>query len=72
MTTDTLEPARTLLSGEQLLPGLVAWELLGGGSHCESWLAWSDDLWSPVVVKLPRPAARWVLLKQVQHDKLDG
>lgn len=49
------ESSRTLAAGEQLLAGLRAWQLLGGGAHCESWLAWSEDLWSPVVVKLPRP-----------------
>jgi serine/threonine protein kinase len=55
-TTETTESTRDLDPGHPLLPGLLAWELLGGGSHCESWLAWSEDLWSPVVVKLPRPA----------------
>ncbi len=55
MSIDTVESSRELAPGEPLLPGLLAWELLGGGSHCESWLAWSEDLWSPVVVKLPRP-----------------
>jgi eukaryotic-like serine/threonine-protein kinase len=55
MSIDTVESSRELAPGEPLLPGLLAWELLGGGSHGESWLAWSEDLWSPVVVKLPRP-----------------
>jgi serine/threonine protein kinase len=59
MTTTTSlaaeESARDLPAGAELLPGLSAWTLLGGGSHCESWLAWSVDLWAPVVVKLPRP-----------------
>jgi serine/threonine protein kinase len=60
MSTDaaeahTFESGRELGAGDRLLPGLLAWELLGGGNHCESWLAWSEDLWSPVVVKLPRP-----------------
>jgi serine/threonine protein kinase len=52
----TEETVRNLAPGSPLLPGLLAWDLLGGGNHCESWLAWSVDLWSPVVVKLPRPA----------------
>ena len=45
MTTETLESARCSPPAT-VLPGLLAWELLGGGSHCESWLAWSEDLWS--------------------------
>ena len=53
--SDTEESWRDLAPGDPLLPGLLAWQLLGGGTHCESWLAWSIDLWSPVVVKLPRP-----------------
>src|SRR5947208_12660352 len=40
--------------GEHIGPGLLAWERLGGGRTCESWLAWSLPLWSHVVVKLPR------------------
>lgn len=58
MTTTSLpveESVRDLPAGAELLPGLSAWALLGGGTHCESWLAWSVDLWAPVVVKLPRP-----------------
>ena len=49
------ESRRELEPGSPLLPGLRAWQPLGGGNHCEAWLAWSEDLWSPVVVKLPRP-----------------
>ena len=49
------ESARDLVPGAALLPGLLAWQLLGGGNHCETWLAWSVDLWAPVSVKLPRP-----------------
>jgi serine/threonine protein kinase len=49
------ESAREIASGATLLPGLLAWQLLGGGNHCETWLAWSVDLWAPVSVKLPRP-----------------
>jgi serine/threonine protein kinase len=38
------------------LPGnCQAWERLGVGQRCETWLAWSPELWCPVVVKLPRP-----------------
>lgn len=41
--------------GEELLPGLWAWALLGDGRRCETWLAWSRRHWGPVAVKLPRP-----------------
>lgn len=66
-------------SGELLLPGLLAWELLGDGVRREMWLAWSTDRWAPVAVKLPRPSyaaeprsaatlhAEAVLLGQVRH-----
>jgi serine/threonine protein kinase len=40
----------------QLLPGGVeAWDRLGVGHRCETWLAWSPTLWGPVVTKFPRP-----------------
>jgi serine/threonine protein kinase len=75
--TATVESARELAAGDPLLPGLLAWELLGGGHHCESWLAWSQDLWTPVVVKLPRPdevsdAGVWedLLLETKAHEGL--
>jgi serine/threonine protein kinase len=42
--------------GDALAPGLLAWTFLGGGKYCEAWLAWSTPRWTPVVVKLPRPA----------------
>jgi len=35
--------------------GFRAWERLGVGQRCETWLVWSPRLWSPAVVKLPRP-----------------
>lgn len=41
--------------GEAITPGNLAWEPLGVGQRCETWLAWSTDLWIPVVVKLTRP-----------------
>lgn len=46
-------PPSRFRSGEIILPGLLAWERLGDGRRCESWLAWSVPLWSHVVVKLP-------------------
>jgi serine/threonine protein kinase len=41
--------------GEPITPGNLAWEPLGVGQRCETWLAWSAQLWVPVVVKLARP-----------------
>jgi serine/threonine protein kinase len=41
--------------GEELVPGALAWALLGDGRRCETWLAWSRHRWSPVAIKLPRP-----------------
>ena len=39
------------------LPGKhLAWQRLGVGHRCETWLAWSVALWCPVVIKLARPA----------------
>jgi serine/threonine protein kinase len=52
--------------GEPLLPGLLAWERLGDGAHCETWLAWSEPRWSAVAVKLPRPEEQYDA--DVRHD----
>jgi serine/threonine protein kinase len=41
--------------GAELVEDCLAWDRLGVGQRCETWLAWSTRLWSPVVVKLPRP-----------------
>jgi serine/threonine protein kinase len=41
--------------GERLPGGCLAWERFGVGHRCETWLAWSSQLWCPVVVKFPRP-----------------
>jgi serine/threonine protein kinase len=41
--------------GQPLVPGSYAWQRLGVGRRCETWLAWSVEGWHPVVVKLPRP-----------------
>jgi serine/threonine protein kinase len=35
--------------------GFRAWERLGVGRRCETWLVWSPRLWTPAVLKLPRP-----------------
>jgi eukaryotic-like serine/threonine-protein kinase len=42
-------------AGDELVPGLRAWTLLGDGRRCETWLAWCARRWAPVAVKLPRP-----------------
>jgi serine/threonine protein kinase len=39
--------------GEVIVPGVFAAALIGDGRRCQSWLAWSTELWSPVVIKLP-------------------
>jgi serine/threonine protein kinase len=52
--TDDL-PVWEFEPGEPITPGNLAWEPLGVGQRCETWLAWSTQLWVPVVVKLARP-----------------
>lgn len=42
--------------GEEIAEGLRAWTLLGDGRRCETWLAFSLEGWTPVTIKLPRPA----------------
>jgi eukaryotic-like serine/threonine-protein kinase len=52
--TDVETPADDRFApGEEIVPGVFAWALIGDGRRCESWLAWSTELWSPVVIKLP-------------------
>lgn len=41
--------------GEWMPGSCRAWERLGVGHRCETWLAWSPQRWCPAVVKLPRP-----------------
>jgi serine/threonine protein kinase len=41
--------------GQEIAPGLHAWELLGDGMRLETWLAWSTVHWAPVTVKVPLP-----------------
>jgi hypothetical protein len=41
--------------GAPLLPGHLAWDRIGVGYTRETWLCWSVELWSPVVVKVVRP-----------------
>jgi serine/threonine protein kinase len=52
--TDGL-PVWSFEPGEPITPGNLAWDPLGVGQRCETWLAWSTQLWVPVVVKLARP-----------------
>lgn len=56
------DPVWQLAIGETLLAGLLAFERLGVGLRCETWLAWSVPLWCPAVVKLARP-------HQVEHPR---
>ncbi len=48
-------PVSALVPGDRLPGGARAWELLGLGYRCETWLGWSTRLCAPVVVKFPRP-----------------
>ena len=48
-------PVGRYAPGAELVDGARAWERLGVGHRCETWLAWSTQLWCPAVVKLPRP-----------------
>jgi serine/threonine protein kinase len=41
--------------GDELAPGKSVVRLLGGGERYETYLAWDDDLFSLVVVKIVRP-----------------
>ena len=49
-------------SGDELVPGVQAWQRLGVGLRCETWLAWSPARCCPVAVKLARP-------HQVSHPR---
>jgi serine/threonine protein kinase len=49
------ERSWAFVPGKEIVSGLHAWTLLGDGRHCETWLAWSIPLWTPVAIKLPRP-----------------
>lgn len=48
--------------GTPLVPGQLAWSCLAIGYHCQTWLCWSAEFWTPTLVKLPRPGwsrPRW-------------
>jgi serine/threonine protein kinase len=40
-----------IAAGAEITPGRYAWSLLGAGRRHETWLAWDERLWAPVVVK---------------------
>jgi serine/threonine protein kinase len=42
--------------GDEIVPGRYATRLLGGGRRYEAYLAWDDELYSLVVVKIVRPS----------------
>jgi eukaryotic-like serine/threonine-protein kinase len=44
-----------LVEGDEIVPGLTAIKLLGGGRAYEAYLGWDDRLFAPVVVKIVRP-----------------
>lgn len=69
----TAPAARTVAIGEPIWPyaendvmrgGHRAWERLGTGHRCETWLVWSPRLWGPAVLKLARPY-------QAGHPRVD-
>lgn len=45
----------SLRAGDEIVPGLVARRLLGGGNAYEAYLAFDETLYAPVVVKVVRP-----------------
>jgi serine/threonine protein kinase len=58
MVTTTIERTETawaFASGDEIAPGLVALELLGGGSRYEAYLAFDERLLHTAVVKVLRP-----------------
>ncbi|HEY7044885.1 MAG TPA: serine/threonine-protein kinase [Nocardioidaceae bacterium] len=55
-------PVWSFVEGETLVRDHLAWTRLGIGTRCETWLAWSEPLWSPAIVKLTRP-------EQVTHPR---
>jgi eukaryotic-like serine/threonine-protein kinase len=49
------EPTWGFTEGDEIVSGLHAVELLGGGRRYEAYVAWDDDRLAPVVVKIVRP-----------------
>ncbi|WP_127506858.1 serine/threonine-protein kinase [Actinoplanes solisilvae] len=56
------EPIWEFAEGTRMPGGFCAWERLGVGQRCETWLVWSPRLWITAVLKLPRP-------HQVKHPR---
>src|SRR3954468_21892967 len=52
---DDGNPVWNFGAGDQLVAGIAAWERLGVGIRCETWLGCSRSMWCPVAVKLARP-----------------
>jgi serine/threonine protein kinase len=53
--TDLPPVSWELARGDEIVPGLAAMKLLGGGSAYEAYLAFDQKLFAPVVVKVVRP-----------------
>jgi serine/threonine protein kinase len=48
--------------GTPLVDGQLAWRPLATGDHCQTWLCWSLEFWTPTLVKVVRPgwsSPRW-------------
>lgn len=56
-TDDNVESSWDLKPGDVLVPGCLAWKMLGQGKRFEVWLCWNEERWVPVCVKLPRSDA---------------
>ena len=58
--------------GHEIVAGYRAWQVLGSGPRCETWLAWSDARRIPVALKIPRfdmydhPSPRVALTREVE------
>jgi serine/threonine protein kinase len=48
-------PVGHYLPGDLLFGDCRAWERLGVGHRCETWLGWDVRRWCPAVLKFPRP-----------------
>ncbi|MGH3484605.1 MAG: serine/threonine-protein kinase [Nocardioidaceae bacterium] len=53
--TDSPPASWELARGDEIVPGLIAMKLLGGGSAYEAYLTFDQKLYAPVVVKVVRP-----------------
>jgi serine/threonine protein kinase len=55
ITGDAARTTWGFSEGEEIAPGRHALLLLGGGRRHEAYLAWDDELFAPVVIKILRP-----------------